>query len=99
MRNITKIDVLCLFLFGGIISLFGWADVASAQLGNTTITGTLGVTSTVTLNTLSGTTTINGNLTLGKNASNTIKFNGAASSNLNMGEHNLTNLQGLRGWQ
>jgi hypothetical protein len=84
MRKITKIGLACLFLFGGVGTVF-------AQ--NQVINGTLTVQQDVFLNTSSGNTTIDGNLVLGGSNSNTLTFNGRSVSNFNMGEEQILHLQ------
>ncbi len=84
MQKITKIGLACLFLLGGVDTVF-------AQ--NQVINGTLTVQQDVFLNTSSGNTTIDGNLVLGGSNSNTLTFNGRSVSNLNMGEEQILHLQ------
>ncbi len=58
-------------------------------MANTTITGTLTVTSSTDLNTSSGNTKIWGNATLGSSSSNAITFNGVGASILDMNSHKI----------
>ena len=78
--------VVCLFLFGG-------AGVVSAQ--NQIVNGTLTVHQDVFLNSASGNTSINGNLTLGSSNSNSISYNGVAATSIDLGENSILNLGSL----
>jgi hypothetical protein len=80
--------------FGGTVQGSGPSDngKGSSPQANTTIIGTLTVTSTTTLNTAGGSTTIDGNTILGANNSDTVTFNAVAGSNLNMNGYGISNL-------
>jgi hypothetical protein len=83
MKNIV---VVCVLLFGG-------AEAVFAQ--NQTVTGTLTVQQDVFLNTSSGNTSMNGNVTLGSSSSNTIDFNGIAGTAIEMADQNISDVQNI----
>jgi hypothetical protein len=85
-RLMKCLATACLFLLG--------AGTASAQ--NQVVSGTLTVTKSVSLNTASGNTTIEGNTILGSSSFNTITFNGVAATNLDMGGNDIQDLQNLK---